>query len=158
MVALNQLRKGTEIDDPGYNQFIGREIFEDGHENFVTLNLHTGGSNSYRSLRQACNDLCRGVESGERISLYKSLGHVRPKTRSASPIFEALTSALGEIKREDADVMVFDQNQEKKTYTTVGREYKKFTTDQMILLQQMYLNKPEMQRFPNPFVAQPQTH
>lgn len=156
MVALNQPRKEKEIDSLGYDMFIGREIFEDGHENFVTLNLHSMGSSSYLSLEQACDDLCIGVEKGERVLLYQSPGKVGPKTRKASNVFETLNSTLGKIMGEgDAAIVV---GKEEGIYTLAGRGYEPFKQEQMALLRKMYQNKPEMKRFPNPFNAQPITY
>jgi len=156
VVAANKPKE--EIDGLGYNQFIGREIFEDGDENFVTLNLHSMGSGSYLSLEQACDNLCRGVERGEKVLLYLSPGRVGLKTRRASHIFEALNSALGEIMREGDAAMVVDQGQGEETYTLAGRRYEPFKPEQMTLLQRMYQDKPEMKKFPNPFDAQPLIH
>ena len=156
MVALNNLRE--EIDGLGYDRFIGREIFEDGDKNFVSLNLHSMGSSSYLSLEQACHDLCRGVESGERVLLYQSPGQIGPQTRRAAHISEALNSALADTMREGDAVMVIDQRQGEETYTLAGRIYEPFKPEQMTLLQKMYQDKQEMKRFQNPFDAQPKIH
>ncbi len=156
MATLNEPRE--EINGLGYDRFIGREIFEEGDENFVTLNLHSMGSGSYLSLEQACDDLCREVESGERVLLYQSPGQVGPKTRRTSHIFEALTSALAKTMREGNAAMVVEQGQGEETYNLAGRRYEPFKPEQMTLLQKMYQEKPEMKRFPNPFDAQPLIH
>jgi hypothetical protein len=156
MVALNKPKE--EINGLGYDRFIGREIFEDGDENFVTLNLHSMGSGSYLSLEQACDDLCSGIESGERVLLYQSPGQVGFKTRRAPHIFEALNSALADTMREGDAAMVVDQGQGEETYTLAGRRYEPFEPEQMTLLQKMYQDKEKMKRFPNPFDAQPLIH
>ncbi|HLD40341.1 MAG TPA: hypothetical protein VJB13_04325 [Candidatus Nanoarchaeia archaeon] len=56
----------------GYDVFIGREIFEDGLEAFVTLPLQDRGACSYTSLVVACEELCDSVRSGKKVLLSQS--------------------------------------------------------------------------------------
>jgi len=145
-----------EIEDFGYDYFIGRVIFKDS-EDYVTLDLHSLGSGGYTTLEQACDDLCEYTSRGERVLLTKSPGREGPKTRSASEMNDIISEAIQSAKREtqSSDIpMVIDQSSE-ETFTTSGRRYEPFKPEQMTLLQSMYYARPEMQKFPDPFLIQP---
>jgi len=147
-----------EIQDFGKDTFIGREVFKDGSETYVTLNLRSLGSISYKSLEMACDELCDAVKMGDRVLLSQSPGQVEPRTWRASHCLDVLKSALEERMGEVDAYIVVDQSQREETYTIDGRRYEPFKAEQMTLLQKMYKDKPEMKNFPNPFGAQPIIH
>ncbi len=133
-----------------YDVFIGREILENGDEYFVTLYLHNGGSISYCSLWQACDDLCAAIKRGERVLLHESPGEVGPKAGRTSELLDIVYSALLEVAKEEYTIRI-DKNGEEDRYFIMGRRYEPFTLDQMLRLKQMYESRPDMKNFPNPF-------
>jgi len=64
--------RNNGLNDYGFHVFIGREIFDEGHECFVTLDVR--GGTSYTTLDQAVGDLFRAVEKGRKVLLSKSPG------------------------------------------------------------------------------------
>ena len=64
-----------------YDIFIGREIFDDGLETFVTRPLQGSGVCSYASLIIACEELCNSVREGKSVLLYLAPDQVSPLTR-----------------------------------------------------------------------------
>ena len=90
--------------DWGYDVFIGREIFEDGLEAFVTLPLQGRGASSYTSLVMACAELCNSIKDGKRVLLYQSPGQVaeakyRPFKPEQMALLQRLYSRREEMKR-----------------------------------------------------------
>lgn len=60
------------LEDYGFHVFVGREVFDDGHEVFVTLDAVAG--TSYTTLNQALGDISSAAEKGRKVLLSKSPG------------------------------------------------------------------------------------
>jgi len=119
-----------------YDLFIGREIFEDGYENFVTLDLQSMGSVSYSSLEQAFEDYCRGLKEGKRILLFQSPGQIGAQLKERSFVFQLLNSTLRKTLKAGISAIVIDQKQEKETYILKERKFKPFKPEQLAFLLQ----------------------
>jgi len=65
--------RGKEsLKDYGFHVFVGREVFDDGHEVLVTLDAVAG--TSYTTLNQALGEISSAAEKGRRVLLSKSPG------------------------------------------------------------------------------------
>ena len=65
--------RGKEcLKDYGFHVFVGREVFDEGHEVLVTLDAVAG--TSYDTLNQALKDISSAAEKGRRVLLSKSPG------------------------------------------------------------------------------------
>ena len=89
--------------DWGYDVFIGREIFDDGLEAFVTLSLQDRGACSYTSLVVACEELCDSVREGKSVLLYQGPGQAEAKYEPFKPeqmtLLQRLYAQKEEMKR-----------------------------------------------------------
>jgi len=141
-----------KIESWGYDEFIGREVFHDGSEAFVTLDLKSFGSTSYRSLEMACDQLCYNVKEGKKVLLVRNPGYVGSKSRKASLISESLNSNVFKL---GINARIVDQEPGVDEYIIPGRRYEPFNSEQMTTLQMMYQEKLDMKKFPNPFDNQP---
>ena len=87
----------------GYDVFIGREIFDDGLEAFVTLPLQQRSACSYTSLVVACEELCDSVKEGKKVLLSQSLTRAGAKYEPFKPkqmeFLEKLYAQKKEMKR-----------------------------------------------------------
>jgi len=64
-------RNRHSLNDYGFHLFIGREVFDNGQEVFVTLD---NGSKSYIPLCAALEELCEAVKKGRKVPLTRSPG------------------------------------------------------------------------------------
>jgi hypothetical protein len=117
--------KQPKIHSFGYDSFIGREIFKDRHESFVSLDFSDLSAVSCSSLDFMLYYLCDQVKKGKKVLLCKSPGEKGP-TKHASPTGE---------------------------YIIAGRKYEPLKPEQMNYFRKMYRLETEMKRFPDPFNA-----
>jgi hypothetical protein len=82
--------------DDGFHVFIGREVFDEGHECFVTLDAVAG--TSYTTLDQAVRDLCNAAEKGRRY-YYQKVQEGGSILQIDPPLHQEHTSHLMNIKR-----------------------------------------------------------
>lgn len=157
MATGRELKSGLESF--GYDTFIGREVFEDGKEFVVTLDLHGGGSISYTTLFQACKDLSEAVRTGKAVLLSRSPGAGLPVHGVSGDALDIrvknLISGIVATARAHGDIaMVQEKTPDGQPYTIAGRTYLPFKPDQMASLRKMY-EQESMKSFPNPFEQQP---
>lgn len=117
--------KKSKINSFGYDTFIGREIFKDRHESFVSLDFSDLSSVSCSSLDFMLYYLCDQVKKGKKVLLCKSPGEKGP-TKHTSPTGD---------------------------YIIAGRKYEPLKPEQMDSFKKMYGIEPEMKKFPSPFKA-----
>jgi len=145
-----------EINGLGYEEFLGREILENGHECFVNLNLKFHGSISWSSFGYSCDRLCSLIKKGRRVLLYQSPGRIGSRIKRSDMLREEIETVLGRVMDgKDSSAVVVDSNQGGKVYTIMGRRYVPFEPKEMLRLRRMYSDRPEMKEFPNPFNDQP---
>jgi hypothetical protein len=147
----NENNAQKQFNRLGYDTFIGRTIFPDGREFFVTLDLHRGGSGSYTTIKQACGDLIYEVKEGKKVSLYHNPGKIGPITRNTGDVSNNLESLLKKLGAENLKTI---ENTEEQTYTLSERTYEPFKPEQMAELKKMYDSEPEMKKYPSPFSNQ----
>ncbi|MDP3698068.1 MAG: hypothetical protein Q8R47_00625 [Nanoarchaeota archaeon] len=110
--------KNDDIVNWGYDLFIGREIFEDGDEYVVTLNLqsqssHSYSAHSYWSLRQACEELCDSVKEGKKVLLSQSPNRAGAKY---APFKSEQMDLLQRMYSERAEMKRFPDHFENQPY------------------------------------------
>lgn len=144
---------GNELNSFGYDEFIGREIFKNKKENFVSLDLHSKGSISYTSINQACDNLCSLVKEGKKVLLFKSPGNCEEEEQNDSEIFNILNQTVNNLIKERNKAII--KGSCEGSYTLCERSYQPFNTKQMETLEKMYESKIDMKLLPNPFLNQP---
>jgi len=144
-------KEKLEINDFGCDYFVGREIFKDGDEDFVSLNLQGHGSVSSYSLDFIFDYMCYKIKAGEKILLYKSPGEIGPRKSSTS--VEEIVNAFRAVFIIGPPIFGTSSGQDKKDeyYTISGRRYEPLKPEHMNLLKIMYELDPEMKEFPSPF-------
>ena len=117
--------KSTELKDYGFHLFLGREVYGDGHEHFVKLEvvnvMLSLGIIKYDTLDAVLEHLFSDTKKGRKILLSESPGKL-------------------------------ECSQDK---SIGSRTYMPFSETQMLELYQRFIKNPEMEKFKNPFDYQP---
>lgn len=148
-----------KIESKGFDEFIGREIYEEGYENFVSLNLKDLGSSSYRFIKTALDYLCNFIKEGKKVLLSKSPGSIGREVKNGKKILDLLMNSVNEFMKDNAKerdkVIIKYQYPEDDSYILSSRKYEPFTKKQMEELKNMYELRTDLKLFPNPFLYQP---
>jgi len=133
------------ITSHGYDHFIGRICYEDGSERIASLNLQSGGYDSFTDLERACFDLQHHVSEGRRVLFTKSPGTVDAGIVTEEEMHDFLTK-LG-LKPGPSDGV--------KSVDFPAGEFLPFKPEQLKALRGLYKEIGHMAKYDNPFVNQP---